>query len=81
MMHLNGASKVVGMVVGFMALMVTIFANGVLTRDRLTALEARAATELRAVNEKVDSLKGDVVRRIERIEDKFDGHVKEGARR
>lgn len=76
-MKLNGASKVAGMVIGFLVLLVTTFANGMLTRDRLTKLEATAASEFRSVNEKVDSLKVDVLRRIERTDDKLDTHIRE----
>lgn len=79
-MKLNGASKAAASVVGFLALLLSIGGSYLATRERLTSLEATAKVELRAVNEKVDSLKTDVLRRIERADDKLDAHIRGGGK-
>ena len=70
-MKLNGASKVTGMVIGFLTLLATIVGTYIDTRERLAYNSAR----IQDVDRRISEVKTDAGAWLIRIEEKIDAKL------
>lgn len=70
-MKLNGASKITGMVIGFLGIALTIMLTFSASQSKLAVVES----QMRTLDKRVDELKADADDWMKRVEKKIDDHI------